>query len=93
MTLATSPNTLGVLQGIQTIIVNEALIGGLSPFAALTSADATRYGVARAVFVGRPKDFKDAYLPQCALWIARAPNGSSRWRSWATPGGCTTTWR
>ena len=21
------------------------------------------------MFVGRPKDFKDAYLPQCALWI------------------------
>lgn len=72
MPLATSPNTLGVLQAIQTIILNEALITGVSPFAALSSADATRYGVSKAVFIGRPKDFKDAYLPQCCIWIPEA---------------------
>lgn len=72
MPVATGPNTLGVLQAIQTIIVNEALVGGISPFAALSASDATRYGVSKAVFVGRPKDFKDAYLPQCALWIPEA---------------------
>lgn len=68
-TLGTSPDTLGVLQAMQGIIISEALVGGSSPFAALSSADATRYGVSKAVFIGRPKDFKDAYLPQCCLWI------------------------
>ncbi len=69
MPLASGPNTLGVLQAMQRIIINEALVGGVSPFAALNASDATRYGVSRAVFVGRPKDFSDAYLPQCCLWI------------------------
>src|SRR5487761_1969339 len=69
MPLPNGPNTLGVLQAMQSLIVNHALVGGVSPFAALSAADATRYGVARAVFIGRPKDFSDAYLPQCALWI------------------------
>lgn len=68
-TLASGPNTLGVLQAMQSIILNEALVGGVSPFAALSASDQTRYGIARAVFIGRPKDFSDAYLPQCALWI------------------------
>lgn len=68
-TLASGPNTLGVLQAMRTIILNEALVGSVSPFAALSAHDAARYGVARAVFIGRPKDFSDAYLPQCALWI------------------------
>lgn len=67
--LASGPNTLGVLQAMQSIILNETLVGGVSPFAALLAHDATRYGVSRAVFIGRPKDFSDAYLPQCALWI------------------------
>lgn len=69
MPLATGPNTLGVLQALQGIIINGALVGGVSPFAALSTTDATRYGVARAVFIGRPKDFSDAYLPSCCLWI------------------------
>ena len=69
MPLASGPNTLGVLQAVQGIIINEALVGGVSPFAALSASDVTRYGVARAVFVGRPKDFADVYLPCCVLWI------------------------
>jgi len=69
MTLASGPNTLGVLQALQGIIINGALVGGVSPFAALNANDAARYGAARAVFVGRPKDFADVYLPCCALWI------------------------
>jgi hypothetical protein len=68
-TLASGPNTLGVLQAMQGILINEALVGGVSPFAALSASDAARYGVSRAVFIGRPKDFSDAYLPQCILWI------------------------
>ncbi|HZC05464.1 MAG TPA: hypothetical protein VE338_07465 [Ktedonobacterales bacterium] len=68
-TVANGPNTLGVLQAMQSIIMNEALIGGVSPFAALSAGDATRYGVPRAVFIGRPKDFSDATLPCCCLWI------------------------
>jgi hypothetical protein len=62
-----APNTLGVLRVVQTLIVNDVLLSGVSPFAALSSADAARYGVARAVYVGAPKDFKDAYLPQCQI--------------------------
>jgi hypothetical protein len=54
---------------MQSLILSECLVGGASPFAALTSADAARFGIANAVFVGRPKDFKDAYLPQCCVWI------------------------
>ncbi|HLJ81242.1 MAG TPA: hypothetical protein VKT52_07150, partial [Ktedonobacterales bacterium] len=69
LTLPAQPGTFAALQAMQAIILDECLVGGASPFAALSSADATRYGVANAVFVGRPKDFKDAYLPQCCLWI------------------------
>ena len=69
MALASQANTLGALQALQSIIINETLVGGVSPFAALSAGDTTRYGVARAVFVGRPKDFSDAYLPSCALWV------------------------
>lgn len=68
-TLGTAPSTLAILQAMQSIILNEALVGGVSPFAALSAADATRYGVSKAVFIGRPKDFKDGYLPQCCLWV------------------------
>ena len=68
-TLASGPNTLGVLQAMQSILINEALVGGVSPFAALSASDAMRYGVSKAVFVGRPKDFADVYLPCCVLWI------------------------
>jgi len=67
--LGSAPTTLLVLQAMQGIILNEALVGGVSPFAALSAADAARYGVSKAVFVGRPKDFRDGYLPQCCLWI------------------------
>ena len=63
------PDTLGALRAMQSLILAECLVGGVSPFAALSSVDATRYGVSRAVFVGKPKDFKDGYLPQCAIWI------------------------
>ena len=68
-TLPTAPNTLACLQAMQGIIVNECLVGGVSPFAALAAGDAARFGVGRAVLVGKPKDFKDGYLPQCNLWI------------------------
>ncbi len=54
---------------MQLLILNECLVAGVSPFAALSAADASRYGVARAVFIGRPKDFSDAYLPQCCIWL------------------------
>lgn len=71
-TLPGQPNTLAALQAMQSIILNECLVGGASPFAALSAADVARYGVANAVFIGRPKDFNDAYLPQCCLWIPAA---------------------
>jgi hypothetical protein len=63
----TGPATLTVLRALQSLILNDVLIGGVSPFAALTSADATRYGVTNAVYIGAPKDFRDVYLPQCQL--------------------------
>lgn len=62
-----APATLSTLQAVQALLLSNVLSGGVSPFAALTSADATRYGVARAVFVGAPKDFRDSYLPQCQI--------------------------
>ena len=69
LTLPAQPATFAALQAMQSIIVSECLVSGVSPFAALTSADSSRFGVASAVFIGRPKDFKDVYLPQCCLWI------------------------
>jgi hypothetical protein len=69
MPLGNGPSTLAVLQAMRGILVGEALVGGVSPFAALAAADQARYGVAVAVFIGVPKDFKDAYLPQCTLWV------------------------
>ena len=69
LTLPAQPGTFAALQAMQSIVLAECLIGGLTPFAALSSADAARFGVANAVFIGRPKDFKDAYLPQCCIWI------------------------
>ena len=68
------PDTLGALAAMRDIILAECLVGGVSPFAALTAADAARYGVANAVFIGRPKDFNDAYLPQCVIWIPPEPD-------------------
>ncbi len=68
-TLPSQPDTFGALRAMQSLILSECLVAGVSPFAALGAADAARYGVARAVFVGRPKDFADAYLPQCCIWL------------------------
>lgn len=68
-TLGSAPTTLGVLKAMQSILIPEVLVSGSSPFAALSASDQSRFGVSRAVFIGRPKDFKDAYLPQCCLWI------------------------
>ena len=68
--LPAQPATFAALRAMQGLILSECLIGGASPFAALSTGDAARFGVASAVFVGRPKDFKDAYLPQCRLWVA-----------------------
>ena len=65
-TIPTAPATLSLLRAVQTLILNNVLIGGTSPFAALSSADATRYGVANAIYIGEPKDFRDAYLPLLA---------------------------
>ncbi|HEX6819970.1 MAG TPA: hypothetical protein VF120_16460 [Ktedonobacterales bacterium] len=66
--LPNQPATLAALQAMQSIVLSECLVGGVSPFAALSAADASRYGVPSAVFIGRPKDFADAYLPQCCIW-------------------------
>ncbi|MBF6591000.1 MAG: hypothetical protein IVW57_10800 [Ktedonobacterales bacterium] len=73
VSLPAQPDTLGALRAMQAILLSECLVGGVSPFAALSAADASRYGVANAIFLGLPKDFKDAYLPQCCLWL---PQGS-----------------
>src|SRR5579884_380797 len=62
------PGTLAALQAMQSIVLSECLVGGVTPFAALSAADAARYGVANAVFIGQPKDFADAYLPQCCIY-------------------------
>ncbi len=67
--IGSTPNSLGILQAMQSTIIAEALVASVSPFATLSAADQSRYGVARAVFVGRPKDLNDGYLPQCNLWI------------------------
>lgn len=75
MPLGNGPSTLSALRAMQSLIVTNALIGGVSPFAALSAADAARYGVGRAVFIGRPKDFADAYLPACVLWIPEREEG------------------
>ena len=63
----TTPATLSLLRAMQTLILTNVLIGGTSPFAALSSADATRYGATNAIYIGEPKDFRDGYLPQCHL--------------------------
>lgn len=75
VTLPAQPNTFGALQAMQSIILTECLVNGVTPFAALSAADASRYGVNNAVFIGRPKDFNGAYLPQVNLWIAPEPEG------------------
>lgn len=71
--LPAQPDTLGALEAMRSIILSECLVGGVSPFAALSAADAARYGVSVAAFIGRPKDFNDAYLPQLSLWIPPEP--------------------
>ena len=73
--LPAQPDTLGALEAMRTIILSECLVGGVTPFAALSAADAARYGVSYAAFIGRPKDFNDAYLPQLNLWIPAEPAG------------------
>lgn len=67
--LSTQQGTFAALEAMRQIVLTECLVGGVSPFAALSPADASRYGVANAVFVGQPKDFADAYLPQCRIWL------------------------
>ena len=67
--LPTQPQTLAALQAMQSLIAQECLIAGTSPFATLNASDAARYGVGVAVFIGRPKDFADASLPQCQIWL------------------------
>jgi hypothetical protein len=69
---------LGALQAMRSIILSECLVGGVTPFAALSAADAARYGVSNAVFIGRAKDFNDAYLPQVNLWIPPQPDGAAQ---------------
>jgi hypothetical protein len=71
------PDTFGALQAMQALILSECLVAGVSPFAALSAADASRYGVARAVFIGRPKDFADVYLPQCCIWLPSDTNAET----------------
>lgn len=74
--IGSTPGTLAILQAMQSIILGEAQVGGVSPFAVLSASDQARYSVSRAVFIGKPKDFADAYLPQCNLWIP--PSDESR---------------
>jgi hypothetical protein len=62
-TLPPAPATLAALQALQSLILNNSG----TTFAALSATDAARYGVARAVYIGSPKDFKDLYLPQCQI--------------------------
>jgi hypothetical protein len=69
MLLPGQANTLAALQAMQTLILNEVLVASVSLFATLSASDQTRYGVSRAVFIGKPKDWKDAYLPACTLWV------------------------
>ena len=69
LALPNAPQSLAALAAMQSIIVAECLVAAASPFAVLSGADAARFGVANAVLVGKPKDFKDAYLPQCNLWL------------------------
>jgi hypothetical protein len=76
-TLPSQPDTFGALQAMQSLILSECLVAGVSPFAALSASDASRYGVARAVFIGRPKDFSDAYLPQCCIWLPSNTNAET----------------
>ncbi len=76
-TLPSQPNTFGALQAMQSLILSECLVAGVSPFAALSASDASLYGVAHAVFIGRPKDFADAYLPQCCIWLPSDTNAES----------------
>ena len=76
-TLPTQPDTFGALRAMQSLILSECLVAGVSPFAPLSATDAARYGVARAVFVGRPKDFSDAYLPQCCVWLPAETSGDT----------------
>ncbi|HEX8997109.1 MAG TPA: hypothetical protein VF812_13860 [Ktedonobacterales bacterium] len=74
--LPAQPDTLGALEAMRSILLSECLVGGVTPFAALSAADATRYGVSYAAFIGRPKDFNSAYLPQLNLWIPPEPEGA-----------------
>jgi len=76
-TLPSQPDTFGALQAMQSLILSECLVAGVSPFAALSAGDASRYGVAHAVFIGRPKDFSDAYLPQCCIWLPSDTHGET----------------
>lgn len=69
-------DTFGALRAMRDIVLTECLVASVSPFAALSAADATRYGVSRAVFAGRPKDFNSHYLPQCCLWIPEGGEGA-----------------
>ncbi len=62
-TMPTAPATLATLQALQNLIL--ASTG--TTFATLSAADVTRYGVARAVYIGAPKDLKDTYMPQCQI--------------------------
>jgi hypothetical protein len=53
ITLPAQPDTLGALTAMRAIILAECLVGGASPFAALSAAAAARYGVVRALFIKR----------------------------------------
>jgi hypothetical protein len=85
--LPAQPDTLGALEAMRSIILSECLVGGVTPFAALSAADAARYGVSVAAFIGRPKDFNDAYLPQLNLWIPPEPENTIQANEVALIGG------
>jgi hypothetical protein len=72
----TAPATLPALQAMQSILIAEVLNGASSYFATLSASDQSRYGVTQAVFIGQPKDFADAYLPQCHIFVPEGDQGN-----------------
>jgi hypothetical protein len=43
---------------VQEVVIGKMLVGGRSPSAALSAGNASRYGVSRAMFIGRAEGFQ-----------------------------------
>lgn len=81
--MPTQANSWAMYQAVQYLIFTECLVGGVSPFTALSAAantanpggvsDLVRYGtnpngtVTTAVIIGVPKDMTNRYATQC--WV------------------------